>query len=259
VKFPPKALIENIMRGLANKMPPDPEHLNYKLEWMTVKPYFRRFERVRAEIIADHPEIEGYLPPIRQFRPTFLQDRGQHHAAVYGIDVKGFMDDMHETLDALRVLDMVVGEPDVTTQGLFLAGQEFDAFRKIEAILSSAKKELCVLDAYASSDLLEHFQAKADGVRVRLLTGKTREFKNLGVAVTKFNAQHGDTLEVRIGGRDVHDRYVIVDSDRCYHFGHSLKDAGARGFMFSELGLQELRDKLMESYEKEWQAGTPLP
>ena len=41
-----------------------------------------------------------------------------------------------------------------------------------------------------------------------------------------FNKQYG-LLEI-INTNKVHDRYIIIDKDKLYHLGHSIKDIGKK-------------------------------
>jgi hypothetical protein len=35
--------------------------------------------------------------------------------------------------------------------------------------------------------------------------------------------------------KSYHDRFVLVDNQRCWHFGAPIKDAGAKAFLISEI------------------------
>jgi len=50
----------------------------------------------------------------------------------------------------------------------------------------------------------------------------------------KFAAQHGSTVEIR-EMQSYHDRFIVVDGNRCWHLGASIKDAGNKGCLISEI------------------------
>ena len=51
----------------------------------------------------------------------------------------------------------------------------------------------------------------------------------------KFLGQYSHfSIEVR-KTKEFHDRFIIVDGKQCHHIGASIKDAGSRVFMISQL------------------------
>ena len=54
----------------------------------------------------------------------------------------------------------------------------------------------------------------------------------LGRDINTFNSQYGG-LDVRYT-KNVHDRYIIIDQNKIYHLGHSIKDLGKKIFSISE-------------------------
>lgn len=57
--------------------------------------------------------------------------------------------------------------------------------------------------------------------------------KLLNEDISKFNSQYvGLTIKYT---KNVHDRYIIIDYDKLYHIGHSLKDLGKKIFSINEL------------------------
>ena len=50
-----------------------------------------------------------------------------------------------------------------------------------------------------------------------------------------------------IENRGSHDRFIIIDNSRLYHFGASLKDLGKKCFAFSQMDnlLPDLKEKLL--------------
>ena len=57
--------------------------------------------------------------------------------------------------------------------------------------------------------------------------------KLLNEDINKFNSQYGG-LDVKYT-TNVHDRYIIIDQNKLYHLGHSIKDLGKKIFSINEL------------------------
>lgn len=116
-------------------------------------------------------------------------------------------------------------------EGLFSAGQYFDAKRVIRDLFSIATKNIDIVDAYLGEDVLNLLTVKRDGVHVKLLAGKVSPaFVTLA---RDFNRQY-KSLEVRTS-KTFHDRFIFIDNRDFYHFGASLEHLGNKTFMFSKL------------------------
>ena len=78
---------------------------------------------------------------------------------------------------------------------------------------------------------------KKRGVAVEIVT--SRRGNRLSASdVEKFNAQYGG-LTVRASAA-FHDRFLIIDNQRLYLFGASLKDLGKKCFAFTKLDASEI-------------------
>ena len=82
-----------------------------------------------------------------------------------------------------------------------------------------------------------------------LLTARAR-------AAERFNRQYHH-LSLRTSGA-FHDRFVIIDDDEYYHFGHSLKDLGKKGCMFSRIEEPVMIKALSTEYIQRWQQATQI-
>jgi hypothetical protein len=58
--------------------------------------------------------------------------------------------------------------------------------------------------------------------------------------------------------REFHDRFIVVDTNECYHVGASLKDAGRKAFMVSKLEDPINISALMNQQVQAWSAAQPL-
>jgi len=142
-----------------------------------------------------------------------------------------------------------IGAVKVTKEGMFLAGQYFDALIKMAEIIQEAKQDLIIIDGYIDEKLLTLLTPFEGNVKVRILTKKIST--SLQTFINNFNTQYKNSLEVKMNS-DFHDRFVIVDQKEFYHIGVSIKDAGNRGFMFSQIEEPTITKLLLAEFNAKW-------
>lgn len=140
----------------------------------------------------------------------------------------------------------------VTREGVFFEGQNFDAMRRVQGIIGSAKRTIVIIDNYISADVLDLVSSKAAGTTVQILSRDIPA--SVKPAAQAFNKQHGG-LSIR-ETRAFHDRFIIIDDADFYHFGASIKDAGSKGFMFSKVEEPEVVSALRKKVADEWAKAT---
>ena len=113
---------------------------------------------------------------------------------------------------------------------LFFDGQLYDAYTLIQSIFESANNEIIVIDNYVDRTILDRLVVKNSNVQVIIYTSINTRL--LGRDINTFNSQYG-RLDVRYT-KNVHDRYIIIDQNKIYHLGHSIKDLGKKIFSISE-------------------------
>ena len=121
-------------------------------------------------------------------------------------------------------------------EGIFYAGQIYDAFELVTRLIKSAKKSIALIDNYVDESVLTMMSEKNDGVQVDIYTKELP--KALTLAATKFNDQYGG-LTLHQTNR-IHDRFLILDEEKIYLIGASLKDAGKRLFAFTEMSTERI-------------------
>lgn len=105
----------------------------------------------------------------------------------------------------------------------FGAGEVYDFFNALNKVVRSAEVSIFVIDPYLDESVFDHYLvSRNDEVKVRLLSGKGAE--RLVPAKEKYNAQHGEVLELR-KSKAIHDRVIFVDNYVCWMLGQSVKDA----------------------------------
>ena len=113
---------------------------------------------------------------------------------------------------------------------LFFDGQFYDEYTLIQSLFESANNEIIIIDNYVDRSILDRLVVKKHNVQVIIYTSINS--KLLGRDINTFNSQYGG-LDVRYT-TNVHDRYIIIDQNKIYHLGHSIKDLGKKIFSISE-------------------------
>lgn len=114
---------------------------------------------------------------------------------------------------------------------LFFDGEFYDAYTLIQSLFESANKEIIIIDNYTDRTILDRLVVKKSNVQVTIYTSINSRL--LAKDINAFNNQYGG-LNVRYT-TNVHDRYIIIDQNKLYHLGHSIKDLGKKIFSISEL------------------------
>ena len=113
---------------------------------------------------------------------------------------------------------------------LFFDGQLYDAYTLIQSLFETANNEIIIIDNYVDRTILDRLVVKKSNVQVIIYTSINTRL--LGRDINTFNSQYGG-LDVRYT-TNVHDRYIIIDQNKIYHLGHSIKDLGKKIFSISE-------------------------
>ena len=160
--------------------------------------------------------------------------------------------------NAFRPLLSGVDEEAGTEREVFFAkGSDHDAYVHIRSILQTAKTELFIIDPYMDGSIFQVLGTLGGTkMRIRILTSKTPA--DFALESRKFMKQHpGFTVEARTT-RDFHDRFIILDGQRCYLLGASIKDAGHKGFTIVPLQEVGIVSFILSHAEQGWASSTPL-
>ena len=125
------------------------------------------------------------------------------------------------------------------TNEIYFDGQIYDAYSKIKDILSEAKNEIIIIDAYADKtvlDLIRNLKIKVTLiVKTKTLLTKTD--------IAKYNSQYNN-LKI-IYNDTFHDRYFILDKNIVYHCGTSINHAGSKTFSINKLEDNLVKETLI--------------
>ena len=115
-------------------------------------------------------------------------------------------------------------------EGIFFAGQIFDAYKFVCDLVKSARKSIVLFDNYIDESVLTLFGKREKSVSVVIYTDKITP--QLELDIKRFNAQYSP-VKVKLYTK-AHDRFLIIDGE-IYHIGASLKDLGKKLFAFSKI------------------------
>jgi len=129
-------------------------------------------------------------------------------------------------------------------QGIFFDGQIFDAYTFVSDIVKSASKTIVLIDNYIDDSVLLLLTKRKKGVKVTIYTRQIS--KHLKHDLDKHNAQY-EPIEI-FEFKKSHDRFIIIDRQKIYHIGASLKDLGKKWFAFSHININP--DDILKRLEK---------
>jgi hypothetical protein len=143
------------------------------------------------------------------------------------------------------------------TELFFPKGSQYDAYIEIRAIFQKVTSRILIIDPYVDGSLfLLLASATTSHVQVYILTFKTPP--DFILEAKKFLAQHPRfSLEVKVTS-EFHDRFLILDQTAFYHIGASIKDAGNRAFMISQIEDADNRSALRAQHQQIWSRATPV-
>ncbi len=128
-----------------------------------------------------------------------------------------------------EVFDALEEKNKQPTQGVFCAGQIFDAYKFISNLVRKSQKNIVLIDNYIDDTVLTLFSKRNKNVSVTIYTQYIS--KELKLDLQKHNAQY-PPIKIQIL-KDIHDRFLLLDDNEIYHIGASLKDLGKKLFGFS--------------------------
>lgn len=155
------------------------------------------------------------------------------------IELKNKVIDIDNRL--LKVEDQVLNKEHLLNKILY-NGEFYDAYSLIQNIIESADRQIIIIDNYIDRTVLDRLVVKKEKVVVNIYTSTNT--KLLPNDIQTFSQQYGP-INVKYTSL-VHDRYIIIDNEKLFHLGHSIKDLGKKISSISELETN-LIQSLLES------------
>ncbi len=159
---------------------------------------------VTRSLIDTFTEMRHYINYTKEFLPykvLLLEDK---------------VDNIQKDVD--KLFDMF--DPKVIVKDkMFYEGEFYDAYSFLMSILNMAKKEIIIIDNYASKEILDTVKSidKKVIIASRNLTDES---------IKKYKKQYSNVDF--ICNKSIHDRYIIIDRKRMFISGASFKDLGKK-------------------------------
>ena len=176
------------------------------------------------------------------FLGGFASTRGSNVATILGT--------LHRA-----IADLELRLPTTGAQA-FGPGAQYDFFKALTAVVSSARHSLFVIDPYIDDTIFDSYlSAVPSGVSVKLLVEKCSA--KVQPAAQKFIAQYNTALEVR-RSKAFHDRVVFIDESECWVLGQSIAHAAASKPTYLAPLSPDIAALKLAHYENTWLAATAI-
>lgn len=173
---------------------------------------------------------------------------------------RGFEDKLNSSLEQIgwRIESgrLIPGSEDVR-ELFFPKASQHDAYVEMRRLFQKAHKSITIVDPYFDSSVFIMLGTlSSPALSVRLLTYQIpSDFTHEG---KKFLSQHGGfILDIR-RSPEFHDRFIMLDDAECWHVGCSIKDAGTKAFMLSQVEDNRNRDALIKQLNDSWLSATAV-
>jgi hypothetical protein len=138
----------------------------------------------------------------------------------------------------------------------FGPGAQYDFFKALNSVISSAQKSLLIIDPYIDDTIFDGYLSQLpEGVGVRLLVEKCSA--KVQPAAQKFVAQYTASLEVR-RSKKFHDRVVFVDESECWVLGQSIAHAASSKPTYLAPLSPDITSLKLAHYEDIWRESTAI-
>ena len=123
-------------------------------------------------------------------------------------------------------------------------GKYFDAFEFITAIIKEAIDNIVLVDPYCDSKALVFLNNKNKDVSLTIYKGQHSKLKEEETKI--FEAQNGSTNVVT--KNPLHDRFLIIDQNKCFLLGSSLNNAGKSLLTITKIELDGAKKQIIDEY-----------
>jgi hypothetical protein len=210
------------------------------------------FVNLRDQFLKEVDKLKAEYDDLQDFTPQNYEQFQVGQNAYYSWATRALIADIEYYVNYLTNIESVQTlKVKVSEEGIYFAGQHFDALLKFNDIISKAKKEIILIDSYINEKILEILASKNSAVSCRVLTLDKSLSPSIKAFIDVFNKQYKN-LEVKTSSA-FHDRFVVIDQNDFYHFGASIKDVGNKGFMFSKIEQDFIKAGILEKIETEWE------
>jgi hypothetical protein len=241
-----------VLRGLllelsSYEVPKVVDHAGFMVDWALSS----------QQDYSDKMRIAAYRPRIDAAYEQLQEEEKVRVAYIIAGELadRGLGEKMDASLRAIgwRIENGKLAPDSEPVRELFFPKQsQHDAYVEIRRILQTAAQSISVVDPYMDQTMLTLLTTSLrPKMAIRLLTSKLPE--DFEIEAKKWRAQHPEiALEVRTT-KAFHDRFVVIDEGECWHIGCSIKDAGNKAFMLSNIEDEGNCRALVAQIEVSWQ------
>jgi hypothetical protein len=137
---------------------------------------------------------------------------------------------------------------------VFGPNEEKEAARLLRDVTEVARSQLLIVDPYARAGIISRLGYVPKGVKIMVLTSDGMSGEDYQ---TELQAHPHLDIEIRVLPKatlQFHDRYVIVDENDAWGWGHSFHDAGKTKHTVAQIRPVN-RDRIIADFQTKWQAG----
>ena len=120
---------------------------------------------------------------------------------------------------------------------IFYEGQIYDAYSLLIDILSTANKEIMIIDNYAGKELLDIL--KEININIKIVSSNIDNMLK-----KKYESQYSNVSF--INNNTFHDRFLIIDRKILYNSGSSFKDLGKKCFYIGKIDDEEILNNILK-------------
>ncbi len=208
------------------------DHLQ-NLKFSSTNPYAFTQEGVAtlSGVLTSKKAIEVHIQIMRAFvlMRKFISKNADLFSRIDTVERKQIEFQINTEKNFEKVFNAIEDKTFQKKQGIFFNSQIFDAYTFVSDIIRSANISIILIDNYIDDSVLTLFNKRNKNVQVTIFTKEIS--KELLLDLKKYNTQY-PRIEIQ-EFTDSHDRFIIIDNKRVYHFGASLKDLGKKWFAFS--------------------------
>ena len=125
---------------------------------------------------------------------------------------------------------------DIVKDYLFFEGELYDSYSLLIDIFNKSKKEIIIIDNYASKELLDIL--KKVNIKIVVVSKNIDE-----VLKKKYEKQYNNVTF--INNSSFHDRFIIIDREILYVCGSSFKDLGKKCFAIHEFNDKDYLNRVL--------------
>jgi hypothetical protein len=207
----------------------------------------------KTRLRAYHPRIEAALRVLTDDQRLIVARNLVHGLLTENAEVLMSLNGALRRI-GWKVVEGELTPDDVNLRELFFhSGAEHSAYVELRNILQRSKQEIFIVDPYLDGTIFTMLKTvPCSDLRVRILTNKRNLPSDFKLEAKKFEIEFTRIqLAVRTNN-DFHDRFIILDEIQCFHIGASIKDAGKRAFMVSQLEDRTIASTLISFADEKW-------